>query len=163
MNGLWRVAEFPPDVGQLNDLERDFMLDGVNEVLTLAHDEMNSYAALGFNEVDDPAPAVGSGVLVSSTTRQLSMAAPDNHAAPQHGDAVRDVPATAGEVEEAAENRPEAGDAFSVVVDQAFLLQQSGKPVQDLGLGQGSGKLIIVHLKLVEVLPLQLRDSYAAI
>ena len=37
------------------------------------------------------------------------MAAPDNHA----GDAARDVPATAGEVEEAAENRPEAGDAFS--------------------------------------------------
>lgn len=70
MNGLWRVAEFPPDVGQLNDLERDFMLDGVNEVLTLAHDEMNSYAALGFSEVDDPAPAVGSGVPFSSTTRQ---------------------------------------------------------------------------------------------
>ena len=50
------------------------------------------------------------------------MAAPDNHAAPQHGGAARDVPATAGEVEEAAENRPEAGDAFSVVVDVLRML-----------------------------------------
>lgn len=82
------------------------------------------------------------------------MAAPDNHAAPQHGDAARDVPATPGKGEEAAENRPEAGDAFSVVVDVLRLLW-----IQALGSGQGSGKLIIVHLKLVEVLPLQSRGN----
>ena len=49
--GVWRVAEYAADVGQLNDLECGIILNGISEVLTLAHDEVNSYEALGFEKL----------------------------------------------------------------------------------------------------------------
>ena len=66
VNGVWRVAEY----SQLNDLECGIILDGISEVLTLAHDEVNSFEALGFREVDDRTPAVAGAFSSSSNTRQ---------------------------------------------------------------------------------------------
>ena len=65
VGGGWQVLEFSTDVGQLNDLECNILIPGVTDVLTLAHDRVDSYASLGFFEVyDDVAPttaASGSG------------------------------------------------------------------------------------------------------
>ena len=69
VNGVWRVAEYAADVGQLDDLVCGIILDGISEVLILAHDEVNSYEALGFREVDDRASAVGGASSSSSSMR----------------------------------------------------------------------------------------------
>ena len=92
VNGVWRVAEYAADVGQLDDLECG--IDGISEVLILAHDEVNSYEALGFREVDDRASAVGGASSSSSSMRQSGIPAqpsippdaamidPENYGAP---------------------------------------------------------------------------------
>ena len=159
VNGVWRVAEYAADVGQLNDLECGIILDGISEVLTLAHDEVNSYEALGFREVDDRTPAVGGASSSSSSTRQpgvpglqpsvpsdAAMIDPENYVAPQHGVGASNVPAAAGEAVELVENRPEAGDAFSVIVDgvaldSSFPLGVIRQACSALGLGRSGGKV----------------------
>ncbi len=159
VNGVWRVAEYAADVGQLSDLERGIILDGISEVLTLAHDEVNSYEALCFREVDDRTPAVGGASSSSSNTRQpgvpgsqpsvpsdAAMIDPENYVAPQHCDGASNVPAAAGEAEEPVEDRPEAGDAFSVIVDgialdSSFPLATIRQACSALGLGRSGGKV----------------------
>ena len=159
VNGAWRVAEYAADVGQLSDLECGIILDGISEVLTLAHDEVNSYEALGFKEVCDQAPAVGGASASSSSTRQsgvtgsqpsvpsdAAMIDSENYVAPQPGDGALNVPAAAGEAEELVEVRPEAGDAFSVIVDgvaldSSFPLATIRQACSALGLGRSGGKV----------------------
>ena len=53
VNGQWQVLEFAANVGQLSDLECNILVPGVTDVLTLAHDRVDSYASLGFFEVSD--------------------------------------------------------------------------------------------------------------
>ena len=159
VNGVWRVAEYAADVGQLNDLECGIILDGISEVLTLAHDEVNCYEALGFREVDDRTPAVGASSSSSSSTRQpgvpglqpsvpsdAAMIDPEKYVAPQHGDGAPTVPAAAGEAEDPVEDRPEAGDAFSVIpdgvaLDSSFPLGTIRQACSALGLGRSGGKV----------------------
>ena len=120
---------------------------------------MNSYEALGFREVDDRTPAVGASSSSSSSTRQpgvpglqpsvpsdAAMIEPENYVAPQHGDGASNVPAAAGEAEDHVEDRPEAGDAFSVIVDgvaldSSFPLGTIRQACSALGLGRSGGKV----------------------
>ena len=159
MNGVWQVAEYAADVGQLDDLECGIILDGISEVLTLAHDEVNSYEALGFREVDDRASAVGGASSSSSSMRQsgtpaqpsippdAAMIDPENYVAPQPGDGASNVgPAAAGEAEALVDDRPELNEPFSVLVDGVTL--DSSVPLatirdacSSLGLGRSGGTM----------------------
>ena len=95
----------------------------------------------------------------SSTTRQsgvpnlrpsvpadAAMIDPENYVAPQPGAGASNAPAAAGEAEVPVENRPEAGNAFSVVVDGVAV--DSNCPLATIrqacsahGLGRSGGKV----------------------
>ena len=73
------MLEFSADVGQLSDLECNILIPGVADVLTLAHDRVDSYAALGFFEVyDDVAPATAGSSSAGGQGQQGSLLQPSS-------------------------------------------------------------------------------------
>ena len=47
VDGVWQVAEFAADVGQMRDLECELVRTDISDVLTLAHNQVVDLAASG--------------------------------------------------------------------------------------------------------------------
>ena len=77
IGGRWQVLEFAADVSQLSDLECNILIPGATDVLTLAHNRVDSYASLGFFEVyDDVAPTIAASGSASGQGEQGSSLLP---------------------------------------------------------------------------------------
>ena len=167
IGGRWQVLEFAADVSQLSDLECNMLIPGVTDVLTLAHDRVDSYASLGFFEVNyDVASSTaasgsasgqgeqGSSMLQSSS--DVVMRQPDippadivsgshGYDAPAIGDSGAVAPAADGDAEAVEPVVEEASGAFSVLVDgvaldSSFPLSTIRQACTSLGLARSGGK-----------------------
>ncbi len=174
VGGRWQVLEFAADVGQVNDLECNILIPGVTDVLTLAHDRVDSYASLGFFEVyNDVAPttaASGSGsgpgqqgASLRPASRDVVMRQPDvppadivpgsnGYDPPAIGDSGAVAPAAAGDAEAIEPVVEEASDAFSVLVDglalfSSFPLATMRQACTSLGLARSGGKATCLQVE----------------
>ena len=167
IGGRWQVLEFAADVGQPSDLECNILFPGVTDVLTLAHDRVDSYASLGFFEVyDDVAPTTAASGSASGQGQQGSLLHPSSsdvvmrqsdvppadivsgsngYEPPAIGDSGAVAPAADGDAEAVEPAIEGASDAFSglvdgVPLDGSFPLSTIRQACTSLGLARSGGK-----------------------